>query len=224
MIGKDEQDALVRRLLSLLPDDHALLVLGNTASIVHGITDITTTKDVDVAIIVLGGDRAIAPYEVLLELMERLGVPPKRQPDDQSWVQILVKVGDAERKVDLIRGRSRDRENGTFIERKILQEVAQGAAQIGRVLVPGTTDLVVMKAWAAVDQARHLQEEKDPRQRRFHEGRLRAYTDDARRVAEWAIRRSELEQDRIGALLKLMKPHRQRPVREVLIEIGALIH
>jgi hypothetical protein len=220
VIGRAEQESILSHLLSALPADFALLVLGNTGSITYGITDISSTKDVDVAIVVIGPSRRIASYEALLELVAALGLEPTRRPEDRSWAQIPVKTDAGTSNVDLIRGRDRDRPNGTFIERRILEAVAKGAQERGRILVPTITDLIVMKAWAAVDQERHLASPSDAED--HHRGRLRAYTDDARRIADFALRRDELDIKRVEHLLNLMRPHRRTPVRRVLAAVGVL--
>jgi len=220
VIGRDEQSSILNHLLSALPLNFALLVLGNTGSIVYGITDISATKDVDVGIVVLGRRRSVASYEEVLELVKALGVEIVRQPEDQSWVQIRVTVHDATRQVDLIRGKDRDRPNGTFIERKIVEAAAKAASQRGRLLIPTLTDLVVMKAWAAVDQERHLA--KASGNPEYHRQRLRAYTDDARRIADFALKRSELATKRVDELLGLMRPQRRTQVRRILVSVGVV--
>src|SRR3990170_2310396 len=220
VIGRVEQSSILDHLLSALPVDFALLVLGNTGSIVYGITDISATKDVDVSIVVLGRTRSVASHEDVLELVKTLGVPIVRRPEDQSWVQIRVTVRDATRQVDLIRGKDRDRPNGTFIERKIIEAVAKAANQKGRLLIPTLTDLVVMKAWAAVDQERHLARASGNPE--YHRQRLRAYTDDARRITDFALKRSELAIKRVDELLDLMRPLRRTQVRRILVSVGVV--
>lgn len=126
----------------------------------------------------------------------------------------------ANRQVDFIRGKSRDRPNGTFIDRATLNLVIAAAAQAGDVLLPGLSDLIVMKAWAAVDQQRHLrQSPEDPTR---HQVRLTAYRQDARRFTAHALERGGLDAHRIEELVAAMAGHRRKEIRPELEQAGAL--
>jgi hypothetical protein len=73
-------------------------------------------------------------------------------------MRFYVPVEDGEVRVEVIRGKSRDRRRGTFITRDLLRAVAQRAEPLNGELLPSVTDLIVMKAWAVTDQNRHLEE------------------------------------------------------------------
>lgn len=220
-IDRDAQRAVVGKLLDVLPDGCGLVLLGNTAGMRHGVPRLTVTKDVDVSIVLLDEDLRVAPRERIDDVLAALNVEPTVYPEDRSWVQAEVEIGGAVRTVDFIRGRKRDRPNGTFIHRDILNLVTAEAERNGRVLVPSLTDLVVMKAWAATDQDR-VAEAADGDARAGARDRARAYRDDARRYAETALDRAVLDRGRIGGLLAAMRDHRRPQVRAVLERAGAI--
>lgn len=207
-------------MVKVLPDGAALVLLGNSAGLAHGVPHLLRTKDLDVSVVLLAGGRTVAPLDTVHQVLQSLGVKPVTAPDDQSWIKVHIHMDGAERQVDFIRGRSRDRPNGTFIDRATLSLVISQAEQAGDVLLPGLTDLIVMKAWAAVDQARHLrQQPPDPAKYRI---RLSAYQQDARRYTEHALERGMLDAHRAEALLAAMAEHRRREIRPELVQAGAL--
>lgn len=197
------------------------MLLGNTAGIRHGVPGVTTTKDVDVSVILLDEDKQIAPRERIDEILDELGVEPTVYPEDRSWVQAELPVDGVPRKVDFIRGRKRDRPNGTFIHRGILNMITRAADRDAHVLIPSLTDLIVMKAWAATDQDRTADgAEGDKRERALR--RKQAYQDDTRRYTETSLDRDELEVERINELLEAMRAHRRPEVRDVLERAGTI--
>lgn len=214
------QRELVRRVVKGLPDETALVLLGNSAGLAHGVPHVLRTKDLDVSLVLLAEGRAIAPIDTIRRVLAALGVEPITAPDDQSWIQAHIDVDGSTRQVDFIRGKSRDRPNGTFIDRATLSRIVAEAEQQGQVLLPGLTDLIVTKAWAAVDQARHLRQgPEDPTK---HQVRLAAYRQDARRFTARAIERGTLDANRFLALLDGMAEHRRKEVRPELVDAGAL--
>lgn len=220
-IDADEQDTIVDQLLAVLPDGCGLVLLGNTAGIHHDVPTITTTKDVDVSVVLLDQHNQVAPRERVDEILEELGVEPTKYPEDRSWVQAEFEIDGAPRKVDFIRGRKRDRPNGTYIHREILNLVTAAAEQDGDVLVPSLTDLVVMKAWAATDKAR-LADQREGEARERADRRRRAYEDDTRRFTETALDRDVLDLERVHDLLDAMRDHRRPEVRGVLERAGTI--
>lgn len=220
-LDQEEQQTILQQLVDVLPEGCGLVLLGNTAGIRHGVPGITTTKDVDVSLILLDEDQQIAPRERIDEILNDLGVEPTVYPEDRSWVQAELPVDGVPRKVDFIRGRKRDRPNGTFIHRDILNMITRAADRDDHVLVPSLTDLIVMKAWAATDQNRTADDaEGDKREHALR--RKRAYEDDTRRYTETALDRDELEMERIDELLAAMRDHRRPEVRGVLERAGTI--
>lgn len=217
-----EQRSVLRALAGALPPHCTLLLLGSTAAMDLGIRDLTTTKDVDVCIVALAEDGTrVAPPEIIERVLAALQVAPAQAPaEDGSWVKALVPVGGATFQVDFIRGKSRDRPRGTFIERGLLDRIIQAATPRGGLLVPTPTDLMVMKAWAAVDQERLA--EANPLEADLHRARASKYRQDTRIVAEAALRSGALDRDRVVQLLTAMAPHRRTPVEAVLSQAGAL--
>lgn len=220
-IDAGTQRTIIGKLLDVLPDGCGLVLLGSTAGIRHGIPDLTVTKDVDVSIVLLDQELQVAPRERIDEILDALDLEPIVYPRDRSWVKAQMDIGGVAQKVDFIRGRKRDRPNGTFIHRDILNLVTAQATADGRVLLPSLTDLVVLKAWAATDQIRRA-DGADGEERTTALNEAEAYEDDARRYAEAALDRDALDRDRIGFLLDAMKDHRRRQVQGVLERAGAL--
>jgi len=118
--------------------------------------------------------------------------------------------------VDIVRGRSCDRPSDTFVHKGVLERVVARAERRGRVLLPSLSDLIVMKAWAVVDQERLASKKGGAG------GRRAAYEADARRIADVALRRNALDRSRVEELLAGMRPERARAVRAVLVRIGVL--
>lgn len=220
-IGEDEQRTILRRLHEALPDGCGLVLLGSTAGLHHRVPGVTTTKDVDISVVLLDEDMQIAPRERIDDILEELEVEPTRYPEDRSWVQAELEIDGVARTVDFIRGRKRDRPNGTFIHRDILNIITASAEQDDGVLVPSLTDLVVMKAWAATDQARLADEkEGEPREKALRRGRV--YQEDTRTYTEAALGRNALDRGRIQDLLDEMRDHRRPEVRSVLEAAGTI--
>lgn len=220
-VGKREQDLVLRRIEKALPPDCRIQLLGSSAALEHNIPDVSMTKDVDLSIVVLDGEgKKLAPMGVVESVLGKLQVTSEQKPEDESWVKVNIPVDEAKYRVDFIRGKSRDRPHGTFIERSILEDITSKSRPRGRVLLPSLTDLIVMKAWAAVDQTR-LAEEKREEAGRFG---LKAakYLGDVRAYTETAIRRGQLDEGRIRQLLEKMAAHRRGPVEAVLRRGGAL--
>lgn len=220
-IDAREQEEILGRLLEVLPESCGLVLLGNTAGIRYSVPGVTTTKDVDVSVVVLEDALRIAPRERIDEILNELGVEPTVYPEDRSWVQAELQVGDVARAVDFIRGRKRNRPNGTFIHRDILNRIVAAAQRDGRVLVPSLTDLILMKAWAATDQAR-LATDREGKARSEAQRRRRAYEEDTRRYTEAALDRDVLDLSRLEELLGEMRDHREPEVRGVLERAGTL--
>lgn len=220
-IDRSAQRAILGKLLDVLPESCGLVLLGNTAGLHLGIPRITLTKDVDVSVVLLDDDRRVAPRERIDDILEALDVEPTAYPEDRSWVQTEIEIDGVPQQVDLIRGRKRDRPNGTFIHRDILNLVTAQATADGGVLVPPITDLVVLKAWAATDQHR-LAEDAEGDERADALDRARAYEEDARRYADAALDRDALDRERIQSLLDAMRDHRRPEVRAVLVRAGAV--
>lgn len=219
-LDAESQDAVIRRLLGALPEGAGIMLMGNTAGMAQGVPHVTRTKDVDVTIILLDERRRVAPIEAIRQVIATLGLKAETAPDDHSWIKAHMEIGGEKRQVDFIRGKSRDRPDGTFIDRRTLERVTAKADERGRVFLPSATDLVVMKAWAAVDQARHLRDASE--NVAWHEGRRRAYEEDARRYTEFALDRGVLDVARINEHLARMAAHRRAEVRGVLLRAGAL--
>jgi hypothetical protein len=207
------------RLLGAVPPGTGILLLGNTAGLMHRVPAVAQTKDVDISLVLLVEKRRIAPRSVVAAFLANVGGEITKHPADGSWIQLVLPIGDREVKVDVIRGKSRDRAGGTFLARNVLQAIAERASRRDQELLPDLTDLVVMKAWATTDQDRHLR--SDPTNE-YHLLRRRAYFDDARRYAEVALDRGALDVARMEELLGLMRDDRRRLVRVVLEEAGAL--
>lgn len=220
-VGEDEQRRIVGQIVDVLPGACGLVLLGNTAGLHHRVPGITTTKDVDVSVVLLDSDNRVAPREQIDEILDELGVEPTVYPRDRSWVQAQLEVDGVDRQVDFIRGRKRDRPSGTFIHRDLLNRITAAAEQDEHVLVPSLTDLVLMKAWAATDQQR-LANEATGDDHETALGRKRAYQDDTRRYTETALDRGVLDLARIRGLLDAMRDHRRPEVREVLERAGTI--
>lgn len=220
-IDAEDQGTIVDQLLAVLPDGCGLVLLGNTAGIHHDVPGITTTKDVDVSVVLLDEHNQIAPRERIDDILDELDVEPTKYPEDRSWVQAKLEIAGAGRKVDFIRGRKRDRPNGTFIHRDVLNHVTAAAREDGGVLVPSLTDLIVLKAWAATDKAR-LAEKREGKAQERAERRRRAYEDDTRRFTETALDRDVLDRKRVHELLEAMREHRRPEVRGVLERAGTI--
>src|SRR3990172_844910 len=156
-LGLEDQRAVLAILERALPDGCALLAIGGTAMILHGIPGLTT-KDVDVVLALL--DRTgLASPQSLDGFLETLGGRVRTRPEDGSWVRVDLDVGGRTCPVDIVRGRSRDRPSDTFVHKGVLERVVARAERRGRVLLPPLSDLIVMKAWAVVDQERLAPEE-----------------------------------------------------------------
>ncbi|MCA1814477.1 MAG: hypothetical protein LC624_11090 [Halobacteriales archaeon] len=222
VVGKREQDAVLRHIEKVLPANCKIELLGSSAAIEHNIPGLPTlTKDVDLSLVVMDKDGTrLAAMDVVEEVLERLAVEPDQKPEDESWVKVYVPLDEAKYQVDFIRGKNRDRPRGTFIERSILEDIIARSQPRGRILLPSLTDLIVMKAWASVDQARHA-EDRPAEGDRFKR-RAEAYARDARTYAEAAITRRELDPRRMDELLGKMAHHRKGPVEDVLLRAGAL--
>lgn len=222
MVGIEEIDGdltrvVLRMLSQALPPRTKLLLLGSTAALTMGVPTLTRTKDVDVALVLIGEERGIAPLSDVMDLARRLRGRITRSPEDGSWVRFSLLVGDRQVGVEAIRGKSRDRRGGTFITRDLLRAIAQRAEPLDGSLLPSVTDLIVMKAWAVTDQSRHLEEAPQSEQYRR---RRNAFQDDSRRLTEWALGRNVLATERVEELLAMMKEHRRKEVRAALIEAG----
>lgn len=177
----------------------------------------TRTKDVDVALVLVGEERGIASLSEVRELARRLHGRITRSPEDGSWVRFSLPVGDGDVRVEAIRGKSRDRRRGTFIARDLLRAIAQRAEPLDGEFLPSVTDLIVMKAWAVTDQNRHLEEAPESE---HYRRRRNAFRDDTRRLTEWALNRNALETERMEELLATMEEHRRKEVRAALTEVG----
>ena len=183
-LGLEDQRAVLAILERALPDGCALLAIGGTAMILHGIPGLTT-KDVDVVLALL--DRTgLASPQSLDGFLETLGGRVRTRPEDGSWVRVDLDVGGRTCPVDIVRGRSRDRPSDTFVHKGVLERVVARAERRGRVLLPSLSDLIVMKAWAVVDQERLASKKGGAG------GRRAAYEADARRIADVALRRNAL--------------------------------
>jgi hypothetical protein len=196
------------------------MLMGNTASLRYGVPHVQRTKDVDVTILVLDETRKVAPIEAVHAMLRTLDLRAAAAPDDHSFVQTFVEVREGSYQVDVIRGKSRDRPEGTFIDRRTLNAVIQAAVRDRDVWLPSLPDLILMKAWAATDQARHVRQAfNDPT---WHEERRRAYHDDVRRLTEHALDRDQLDRLRLEQLLAMMAEHRRTEIRSELVRAGSL--
>lgn len=217
-IGRAEQDGILVHLTPALPVGCALLALGSTAGLLHGVKEVTTTKDVGLSVIVLAPDRAVAPKAVVYEFIANAKAKVVTDPEDGSWIKTSVEVKDVPRQVDLIRGKKHDRPDGLFLDRRLLEAVAVAATALegGRILLPTLTDLVVLKAWASVDQARRAKDAPSADLVERFTNKSGVYASDARHYAEEALDRNVLDKERIEALLARMAPHRGPEVRRVI--------
>lgn len=202
-----------------LPERMQVIPLGNTAALLLGVPAPTHTKDVDIALALISEKRELADQESVRKFAGKLGGKVEKDPENGSWLRFALPFSEGHITVEVIRGKSRDRPRGKFITRKVLMAVTEGARLYRDELLPSLSDLIVLKAWAATDQMRHLQEEPT---NDYHLRRRDAYRDDTRRVTELALDRGELDAGRVSYLLSLMRHDRQEEVRKVLVEAGAL--
>lgn len=223
-LGRADQDRILSHLSAALPPGCALLALGSTAGLLHGVRDVTTTKDIDISVIVMRPDRTVAPKTVLYEIIEKARAKIVMDPEDGSWIKTTVSVDDVLRQVDLVRGKKHDRPDGLFLDRRLLEAVASAATPdaSGRILTPSLTDLVVMKAWASIDQARRAKASAPAELAERANNLSEVYAADARRYAEEALDRNALDLARIEDLLAKMARHRAPEVRRVLVDNGIL--
>ncbi len=222
-LGPDEQRTIIAKLLEALPDACGIVLLGNTAGIRHGVPNVTTTKDVDVAVILLDEDQRVAPRERIDDVLDDLGIEPTRYPADRSFVQAAIPIDGVHRTIDFIRGKKRDRPDGTFLHRDLLNTVTRAAQADDGVHLPSLTDLIVMKAWAATDQARKAdQAQQTGADATANQRRSQAYEQDTRRYAEHALDKEVLDLHRVNGLLAGMRDERASDVRAVLTRAGVL--
>lgn len=214
------QQAVLRILRRALPRETDLLVLGNTAALGHRVPHVTRTKDVDVSLVVVDPNRHIAPTAAIHGVLTNLGINPETAPADGSWVKAFVELDGTSYQVDFIRGKSRDRPNGTFIDRPTLNAIVQAATRHRDAWLPSLSDLILMKAWAATDQSRYLRQ--DPADPTGHEERRRAYRHDARRLTEHALDHDELDRGRLRNLVGRMARHRRTDISGELVRAGTL--
>lgn len=104
-VGPDEQRTIIDKLLDALPDGCGIVLLGNTAGIRHGVPRVTTTKDVDVSVILLDEAQQIAPRERIDDVLHELGLEPTEYPADRSFVQAAIPIDGVPRTIDFIRGK-----------------------------------------------------------------------------------------------------------------------
>ncbi len=210
---------VLQTLKSSLPEGTEILLLGSTAALFLGVPSPTRTKDVDIALVLVGRKNRIATQPAVREFANRIHGVVTKDPENGSWLRFSLPVVDGEVTVEVIRGKSRDRPQGKFITRRFLQAVAESALPSNDVLVPSLADLIAMKAWAATDQIRHLKEKPGDE---YHLRRRDAYRDDTRRLTEFALDRGALDVERIKNLLSLMRQDRQKEIRTVLVEAGTV--
>lgn len=219
-VTKPVQEKLLERLRAALPKGHALLLMGSTAAIAHGVRTTVTTTDVDVSLILVADDRDVASQEAVKEFLAGLRVEAEKPAEDGSWFKVHLDVDGQAVQVDVIRGKSRDRASSQFIDRDLLKHVVQNATQFAEgVYLPTLTDLIVMKAWAAVDKERLVARGDDPTRNQTLADKYRG---DVRDYAEFGLERGDLDANRIEALLGTMADHRAPQVRAVLEDEGAL--
>lgn len=194
--------------------------MGSTAAIAHGVKTTVTTKDVDVSLILVADDRDVASQDAVREFLTRLGVKEERPVEDGSWFKVFLEVDGQKVQVDVIRGKSRDPPASQFIDRKLLQNVVRNATEAGSgVFLPSLTDLIVMKAWAAVDKQRLVDRNEDAARNATLSAKYRG---DVRDYTEVALERDLLDTARIDALIQEMADHRAPQVHKVLQDEGAL--
>lgn len=219
-LDASDQRFVLRTLRRALPSETGLLLMGNTAALHHRVPHVTRTKDVDVSLVLLDPARRVAPATKIHEVLATLGIHAQTEPADGSWIKAFVDLRGTPFQVDFIRGKSRDRPNGTFIDRATLNDIIQAATQKAGVWLPSLTDLILMKAWAATDQSRYLhQDATDPA---GHEELRRAYRYDTRRLTEHALDRDELDRARLRELLGHRAEHRRIEISSELVQAGAL--
>lgn len=168
------------RLISRLPDGWRLMPIGGTEMAIAD-DAAATTKDVDVVLVTLDGDRATIPdYRDLVTFANQLsGTVQTRK--DHTAVKLVLSTDAGPVTLELIRGRTPG-QGGYFVSRSVLETAATLATDDDGVLRLPTEALAFLKAWAASDKQKLVDAGKDPRG--YHAGRREAFLADVQRLRQ----------------------------------------
>lgn len=214
-LGPGDHQAIVDHIRSRLPPGYRILILGNTALQIRRVRS-TATIDVDVFLVQPGP--AIPPWADLVRIA--LTIDPSAEPSaDQASVLLRVPTAAGPAEVDLIRGRRRP---GRFVTHDFLTAVADDAVPWGSDLLPRDEALVVMKAWAAVDQQRRAEGGEDAARRAGKRDRFLSdlgWLRDAKLASQ-----ASFDQGRLQTYLARVRPSTTRKlVTRLLVQEGVLI-
>ncbi|MBI2076803.1 MAG: hypothetical protein HYT80_00320 [Euryarchaeota archaeon] len=176
------------------------------------------TRDVDlVPLVLVDKEFRVPPARDVLALANALSnVVGMRK--DETRVEAIVAVESGPVKVELIRGRN-VQSGGYFVTRRVLEVAAGLSNPEGVVLRPPPEAMAFLKAWAAVDQDKLVEAQKDPND--FHRARAAAFRQDVSRVLVVLL---GLGRRGHTAALKVMldscPENRAKRIRDVLREAG----
>lgn len=200
-----------------LPRDWCLMPIGGTWMGLTAGTPETTTKDVDLAVVVADGARYTVPdLDDVTKIARRLSKRVKPRKDRASVLMVLEEE-EGPVTVELVRGRSST--GGYFVTQRVLEAAASLANRHGQVLELPPEALAFLKAWAAHDQEKLVASGRD--EERFHSQRLAIFRDDVRRLRGF-LRERAREPDVVvfQPLFAACGKNRGEAIRRILVEQG----
>lgn len=154
---------ILRSIVKAIGDDYRLMPIGGTRMDLDVLRPGTTTKDVDLVLVLVTGGRPRVP-ELADVLAIAAGLPgvvgPATPNKEGSVVRIQVQAPEGRVDVEIIRGKMPGK-GGYFVSRPILEAVALlGTDKSGMLEIP-LEALAFLKAWAAHDQEKLIRRDGD---------------------------------------------------------------
>lgn len=223
MAGKGTRvsPAMARRVLDAvaakLPPEWVLMPIGGTWMGLAGHAGDTTTKDVDIVVLVADGPRyAIPDMKDVVTVAREIGTVVDERKDHTSVV-VSREEEEGFVTVELVRGRAVS--GGYFVTQRVLKTAAATAARRGRTLELPPEALAFLKAWAANDKEKLVASGRD--ERGYHAGRLAVFKDDVARIRNLLRAEGRLPDDAVFAKLhEACGKDRQKAIRRLLEEGG----
>lgn len=217
-IDRRQATAALNEVASRLPADWAVMPIGGLGMMELLRDPSQRTKDVDVVPLVALKQGFKVPDHASTVAFARKLSARIEAPKDQTSVRALLELESGRVKVELVRGRN-PRSGGYFVTRRILEACAVFAKREDRVLAPPPDVLAFLKAWAATDQDKLVEKEKDPRG--YHRARAAGFRSDVQRIVRSYLDRGEAPPaGRVRSLLEECSVERRARVARVLTTAG----
>lgn len=216
-VTKEVQDKILARLEKALPADMAAMLIGGTLLLQRGIHPTGRTKDTDVVLLVHRQQEFEIPsVETVVGVLKSLATDIRVRKDETS-VGAIVELEEGPFLVELVRGRGAH--GGYFVRRTLLKRIAPMSRKRGKLLEPPLEALAVLKAWAATDQDKLVDTDRD--QRGYHEARAADFRRDVRLCLDALLENGqEPNLSLMQGLLEGCSKDRRERMRAVLLEQG----